>query len=459
VPRTLWLASLLALTAVPPSCSSPPPAFPGAEGFGAGTPGGRGGRLIEVTNLNDRGPGSFRAALEAPGSRVVVFRVGGTIDLDSSLEIVNPYITIAGQTAPGDGITLRNSPASAKTPLKVKTHDVVIRYLRSRPGSNPHEIGTLDAITIADNSGDVYDVIIDHSSFSWATDEVMQVYYAAHDVTIQWSIIAEGLDCATHIEGGVRQCHSMGLLLGEVGSRDFSVHHNLFAHNRYRNPRVKTMGLVDVVNNVVYNSGSGEGWRAPTDVDGDRGVVPANFVANFLKPGPDTGAAEWYIDTKEVVRIYAEGNIVPKAVTHPHSIGMLVDARHPAPPITTFSASDAYARVLEQAGASRGLGCDGHPYPRRDGVDARIVKDVEQGTGRIIDSPSQVGGWPDLAGGAPCADSDHDGMPDAFEARFGLDPADPSDGPEDSDGDGYTNVEEFLNSTAPVAGVDGGPGP
>jgi pectate lyase len=428
----------------------PPRAFPGAEGFGAKAVGGRGGRVIEVTNLSDDGPGSFRAALEASGPRIVVFRVGGTIELDSSIEIRHPYVTIAGQTAPGQGITLKNSPKSAKTPLKIETHDVIVRYIRSRPGSNPNETGTLDAITISNESGDLYNVIVDHSSFSWATDEVSNIYYAAHDVTVQWSILAEGLDCATHIESGERQCHSMAMLLGSDGSRDLSIHHNLFAHNRHRNPRIKTMGTVDVVNNVVYNSGSGDGWRSPTYVHGGRAVVPVNYIANYFKPGPDSGSAEWFIDTKEVVRVYATGNIVPNEIIDPDSRDLLVDARHPAPPVTTTSASEAYDQVLEQAGASRGLNCDGTLYVSRDSADARIVKDVEQGTGRIIDDPSEVGGWPSLVGGIPCADSDHDGMPDVFEALHGWDPADASDGPADSDGDGYTNVEEFLNSTSPL---------
>ena len=247
----------------------------------------------------------------------------------------------------------------------------------------------------------------------------------------------------------------MGMLLGSVGSRDLSIHHNLFAHNRHRNPRIKAMGLVDVVNNVVYNSGSGNGWRSPTYVHGGRGVVPVNYIANYFKPGPQSGSADWYIDTREVVQVYAEGNIVPNEVIDPDSVDMLVDARHRAPPVSATSASDAYSGVLARAGASGALSCDGTFYVRRDSVDARIVNEVAEGVGRIIDEPSQVGGWPELSGGTPCTDSDHDGMPDEFETRYGLNPADPSDGSVDSDGDGYTNVEEFLNSPAPGDGRGG----
>jgi hypothetical protein len=152
----------------------------------------------------------------------------------------------------------------------------------------------------------------------------------------------------------------------------------------------------------------------------------------------------------EVVQVYAIGNIVPKKVIDPDSRDMLVGARHPAAPVTTTIALAAYFRVLAEAGASRGLNCDGSHYVTRDPVDDRIVNDVKQGTGRIIDDPSEVGGWPNLVAGIPCADSDHDGMPDEFETLYGFDPTDASDGSADSDGDGYTNVEEFLNSTAPV---------
>ena len=420
------------------------PAFPGAEGFGAQSIGGRGGRVIEVTNLNDAGPGSLRAAIEASGPRTVVFRVGGTIELDSSLEVQNPYLTVAGQTAPGDGITLKNSPLSAGTPLKIKTHDVIIRYIRSRPGSNSDEIGTLDALTIFNETDGLQDVIIDHGSFSWATDEVVNVYYAAHNITIQWSIIAEGLDCSTHVENGELQCHSMGMLLGSDGSRDMSIHHNLFAHNRHRNPRIKTMGTIDVVNNVVYNSGSGNGWRSPTYVHGGRGVVPANYVGNYFKPGFDTGAAEWFIDTKEIVEVYVEGNIVPNEVIDPASVDMLVDTRHDTPPIVTTSAPVAYVQVLEQAGSSRGLECDGTPYARRDSADLRIVEEVRNGTGWIIDEPEEVGGWPVLYAGVACADGDHDGMPDEWEVLKELDAADPSDR-NDLAPSGYTWLETYLN--------------
>ncbi len=423
------------------------PAFPGAEGFGAATIGGRGGRVIEVTNLNDNGSGSLRAAIEAQGPRVVVFRVGGTILLNTGLAIKHPYITIAGQTAPGGGITLRNN-SNKKAPLHINTHDAVVRYLRSRPGSNLNETGDLDALTIAGAKGQVYNVIVDHCSLSWATDEVASTFYDAHDITIQWSILSEGLDCATHIEQGQRQCHSMGLLLGSNGSKNISIHHNLLAHNRRRNPLVKNSGVTDVVNNVVYNSGFGTKSFSPTEVLGTYGRAQANYVNNYFQPGVDTRSADWFIDTKEQpVAVYAEGNQVPKMVVQPDSQKWMVRRHHPAPTITTTSAQSAYEQVLMQAGDNCGLSPTGAFVTTRDTIDDRIVTEVKQKTGHIINDPSEVGGWIKVAAGTPPLDSDRDGMPDAFEARSGLNPKDPADASTDHDGNGYTNVEEFLNET------------
>lgn len=421
-------------------------AFPGAEGFGTDTPGGRGGRIIEVTNLNDSGPGSLRAAIEAVGPRIVVFRVGGTIQLDTKLAIENPYITIAGQTAPGGGITLRNSAQNSEETLKIKTHDVVVRYLSARPGSNPDDEQTIRALSIGTESQDVYNVVVDHSSFSWATDEVLSSWFAPHDFTIQWSTIAEGLENSTHPEGS----HSAGSLIGSKGVKNISIHHNLFAHSRHRNPEVKASGTVDIVNNVIYNSGFGDGWSSPIRIDGEYGEFSVNIVGNYLKPGLDTGSPDWMVATKnEPLKIFIQGNKVPTNVMHPNSTQWVVSQRNPAPAVTTLSAEKAYEEVLASAGASQGLRGDGTFYFRRDPVDRRIINDVKQGTGRIIDDPSGVGGWPTIAAGTPYADTDRDGMGDEFENLYGSNPNDPSDSSKDTDGDGYTNVEEFLNGTLP----------
>jgi pectate lyase len=422
------------------------PAFPGAEGFGSQSVGGRGGQVFEVTNLDDSGPGSLREALEASGPRTVVFRVAGTIELDSSIKVENPYLTIAGQTAPGGGITLKNSPLNAKTPLKIKAHDVIIRHIRSRPGSNPNENGTLDAITISHEHGDVYNVIVDHSSFSWATDEVANIYYAAYNITVQWSIFSEGLYCSTHIEDGETQCHSMGMLIGHENGGEYSIHHNLFAHNKRRNPRIKTTGVVDVVNNVVYNSGTGKNSRSAMYVNGEFGVNPANIVANYFKPGETSGEAEWVVDTKSDTAVFLEGNRAPNLVMNPseHDQKNLVEHRHPSAPVSTTVAEHAFDQVLADAGATIGLDCDGTAFWRRDPVDTRVVNDVRNGTGAIIDEPEDVGGWPVLAAGVACPDGDHDGMPDEWETLNGLDPTDGSDGSEYAPS-GYTWLETYLN--------------
>ncbi len=423
------------------TAASSPRAFPGAEGFGAVSVGGRGGRVIEVTNLNDAGEGSLRAAVEAEGPRLVTFRTGGTIELASSLEIVNPYITIAGQSAPGGGITLKNSAPNSSSPLIVRTHDVVIRYIRSRPGAAGSDGSNLDALEIL---GGAYNVIVDHCSFSWAVDETVSTWYDAHDITIQWCVIAEGLNCSIHGEG----CHSTGLLLGSSGSGNISVHHNLFAHNHNRNPMVKTTGVVDIVNNVIYNS-----WGTPIVISDEYGRVRVNVVGNYFRDGPDTEPDKYLVNASSPngmgVELFAHANITPqrpwdnlddRAAVFPDARQWLVPARHEAPEIQWTSAFDAYQQVLADGGAT---------LPVRDLVDRQIVNDVNNGTGKIIDDPAHVGGWPTLAAGVAPADRDHDGMPDAWETAAGLNPADPSDGPLDADGDGYTNVEEYLNGTNP----------
>lgn len=419
------------------------PAFPGAEGFGAFTPGGRGGRVIEVTNLNDSGPGSLRAAIEAEGPRIVVFRTGGTIELANELVIGNPYITIAGQSAPGGGIAIKNSPENDHATLIIETHDVIVRYLRLRPGPSIELSHSVDALQI--NSG--YNIIIDHCSMSWATDEVASAWYASHDISFQWNIISEGLYNSTHEEGP----HSMGLILGSQGSGNVSVHHNLFAHNRARNPRVKIAeGSADVVNNVIYNPlFSEEGW-GPSHVSSDYGQQRVNYVGNLVKLGNNSSTPGYYNSASEGVELYLLDNVIisadgldlvtsgDAAVTrNPEYIG---PTRHPAPGITTTDPYRAFQNVLAQAGAT---------LPQRDPVDTRVISDVINGTGQWLDDPAEVGGWPVLESGVAPDDNDHDGMPDAWELSQGFDPANPTDGSEDKDGDGYTNVEEYLNQIVP----------
>ncbi|MGR8934312.1 MAG: pectate lyase family protein [Gammaproteobacteria bacterium] len=410
------------------------PAFPGAQGFGTQTPGGRGGRVIEVTNLNDSGSGSLRAALEASGARTVVFRIGGTIVLKSQIKIKYPYITVAGQTAPGGGITLRNTSDNTSTPIRILTHDVVIRYIRSRPGPNKPRSDKLDALAI----GTGYNIVIDHVSTSWGTDEVLSTgsYKSTpkpHDITIQWSIVAEGL--------GTDSSAGKGTLIYD-GAKNISLHHNLWAHNMERNPRIKTTGIIDIVNNVIYNPGFHGSWgpshSTPDTSDGNN----LNYVGNYYKPGANSGTGEYLVSAEGPADIYVADNYVPHKLIRPGDGGWIVGTRRTVPAVATTDPETAFAQVLQYAGAT---------LPMRDDVDTRIINDVKNGTGKCITDPAQVGGWPELAAGTAPDDSDHDGMPNTWEAQHGFNAADAKDGAKDADGDGYTNVEEYLNGTDPHA--------
>jgi pectate lyase len=417
-------------------------AFPGARGFGATTPGGRGGQVILVTNLNDDGPGSLRAALTAEGPRVVLFRVSGTITLKSGIELTSPYLTVAGQSARPGGITLRVAPCSDDAALGVHTHDVVIRYLRVRRGANTcaGEGDSADGIVVYKEGA--YNVIVDHSSVSWAVDENLSTYDYAHDVTFSWNIVSEGLSKSTHPEGR----HSKGVHLSGDFSYNISFHHNLLAHNDDRNPQPTNPGVADIRNNIVYNYGDNAALTSNS-----HGKPLFNFVGNWYIPGPDSDTDEWELDVYEGTDVgwafYVKGNLGPhrtggsepqSRVVSPAGRSSMVGKPFPAPSTKTTSAVKAYRKVLRRAGASS---------PYRDAVDRRIVRDVKARDGRIIDSPSQVGGWPALPQGAAPADSDSDGMPNGFERRHGTDPATP-DASGDRDGDGWTNVEEYVNRLA-----------
>ena len=438
------------------------PAFPGAEGFGATTPGGRGGRIIEVTNLNASGPGSFRAACKAKGPRIIVFRVSGVIPAGPWIR--DPFCTVAGQTAPGDGICLRGN-------LIIQAHDVIVRHVRARPGDDPF-IGrgpeSRDGIELSTKNA--YNVIVDHCSVSWGIDENMSAIYSPRDFTFQWCIFSEALDDSTHPKGP----HSKGMLASR-GSTGVTIHHCLLAHNVGRNPLIgcrrdmPSPGF-DIRNNVIYNV-------APP-FSQMLGHPRVNYVANFLKQGTagtHKGSAAYgihhnnpYGKTKwGPVQLFVQGNVWPGNADGKRAAWEIIEPvvggrKRPAlgfarlvepietPRVATQTAEQAYESVLRYAGCTR---------PVRDVVDARIVDEVRMGTGRIIDSQREVGGYPLYASLAPPADADHDAMPDAWEQRFGFNPGDPSDGPKDRDGDGYTNVEEFLNGTNPTKPDTGAPMP
>lgn len=443
-----------------------PPAFPGGEGFGANTLGGRGGKIFEVANLNDSGPGSLRACIDAIGARTCLFRVGGLIQLQSSLSIRNPYITVAGQTAPGGGITLKRTPGGDT--LLIKTHDIVLRYVTFRPGPG----GSSHGAQIALNDTAIYNIMIDHCTFSWGVDSDIETWYRVYDTSIQWSIISEALDCSTHPKG----CHSKGIMIGGYagsenkntkGSEDISVHHNLIAHVGERGPLLQICGIAQIINNVTYNPY----WTFAHQQNNCPGFVSyVNWIGNYHKKGPDSTSDT---DLKVLpadpghpagggTKVYVQGNIGPsrKDNNQPESNWVSSGSRSyivtdpaPGPSITTTDALTAYTSVLADAGNNAGLSCDGTWIARRDTIDTRVVNDVIHGTGHIIDDPSQVGGWITPASGVPCTDSDHDGMPDVWEIKYGLDPNNNSDANDDADGDGYTNVEEFINATEPTGPI------
>lgn len=395
----------------------PLPAFPGAEGRGAFATGGRGGEVYIVTNLNDSGPGSLRDAV-SKSNRIVVFAVSGNIDLKSELRIPS-NITIAGQTAPGDGITVRDYPVA------VYGSNVIIRHMRFRLGDRNNLIRS-DAFNIMPGASNV---IVDHCSISWGVDEVLSTY-DNQNITVQWCLIGEGLNLVNHSCSGL------------WGPRA-SYHHNLIYSSKTRNPKFAYLGggiddVVDFRNNVIYNW-----WEMSTYTDSQGRI---NMVGNYFKPGPstDSGVRDILIDPDSTVRLYLEDNYLVgnSEVTADNWLGVKsachrVDEPFPAPAVTTVSPKEAFELVIKGAGAT---------VPARDSVDRRAIEDLLNGTGRIIHRQGEVGGWPELFAVQAPVDSDADGMPDMWEIYYGLDPFDPADCNEDRDGDGYTNIEEYINA-------------
>jgi hypothetical protein len=420
-------------------------AFPGAEGAGRFSQGGRGGAVIKVTNLDDSGPGSLRAAVEAKGPRTIVFEVAGTIQLKSDLKISEPRITIAGQTAPGGGVTLRDHT------LVVSADDVIIRFIRSRLGDESKTES--DAIWI--NNG--RRIILDHVSASWSVDETLSASarygeegQGFFDLTVQWSIIAESMARSLHAKGD----HGYGSLIrGGKGSRA-SFHHNLWANHMARMPRPGNYDGVDkdpvgalfeFRSNVFYNWGKG---YAGYDAD-KAAMVAYNFVDNAYVMGPQSGKPVAFQESNSLARAYFAGNSMGGAVpadpwslvtfTIPEPAGYRQAAPIDVAPVAAEPADKAYERVLATAGAS----------VFRDSVDARVVAGVRDRTGAVINSQKDVGGWPALPAGKPAKDIDGDGMPDAWEKAHGLDPKSAADGAAPArDGSGYTNLELYLADAA-----------
>lgn len=464
------------------------PAFPGAEGGGMYTYGGRGGKVITVTSLEDDGSGTLREACEQGGARTIVFNVAGIIRLKSPLIIRAPYITIAGQTAPGNGVCI------AGETVWINTHDVIIRHMRFRRGET--WVGRRDD---AIGGNPVGNVMLDHISASWGLDENMSIYRHMYltdprkpeekmgtvNITIQNSIFSEALDTWNHAFGST------------IGGENCSFMRNLWANNSGRNPSIGWNGVFNFANNVMFN------W-VHRSVDGGDHSARYNVINNYYKPGPltDTDKAIGHRILKPESRftmngrkvyglVYVNGNVVEgnEAVSKDNWNGgvqiesmedageftkyIRVDRPHPMPYMKIYPAEKAYDFVLENAGAL---------FPQRDEVDQRISRTVKTGVPEyaedvdnsdvpkfkhrrlpedsykngIITDIRQVGGYPEYKG-KPYVDTDKDGMPDKWEKKYkklGLDPKNPDDANLDCNGDGYTNIEKYINGIDPTKKVD-----
>jgi len=431
-----FLSFLVGLLVISLKVVSQPLAFPGAEGCGRFTSGGRGGEVVFVTNLNDSGKGSLRYALkEYNQPRMILFKVSGTIFLKSMIEVSIGNFTLAEQSAPGDGICV------AGAGLDIEADNVIIRYMRFRPG----EIDSLetDALTIKKSKA----VIVDHCSMSWSTDETCSCYDNTN-FTLQWCIVSESLNKSVHHKGE----HGYG---GIWGGKNATFHHNLLAHHNSRNPRLNGSRYhkqpenekAELINNVIYN------WKMKCIYAGEEGEY--TIAGNYFKPGPATGEKEsgdilepWEpFSTYYFNKNYIDGNPV---LSNKNSLS--IDKEHPLPnkffskkPLVISNlkikpAKKTYYSVLEHAGASL----------HRDTIDRRIVDEVKNGTFTfgnkgIINSQSVTGGWPVLKEESPLPDSDADGMADDWEVKNGLDP-NKEDGNSIKKGQDYSNLEIYLNS-------------
>lgn len=461
------------------------PAFPGAEGGGMYSFGGRGGKVITVTSLDDSGPGTLREACETGGARIIVFNVSGIIRLKNSINIKAPYITIAGQTAPGDGVCV------AGESFLINTHDVIIRHMRFRRG-----ITDVSRRDDAIGGHPIGNIILDHISASWGLDENMSMYRHMYDdgtgkplqkcgtvnLTIQNSIFSEALDTWNHAFGST------------LGGENCAFMRNLWANNAGRNPSIGWNGIFNFANNVIFN------WNHRT-IDGGDYTAMYNIINNYFKPGPATDVSKPIghrilkpesgrskLKEKYYGRCYVDGNIVEgnDSVTRDNWNGgvqieglsdagdfkslMKYNSPFPMPYMTILSAKKSFSYVLENAGAL---------FPRRDAVDQRIMRVVKTGRPEydpnvslqnvpqfkhrtlpsdsykmgIITDISQVGGYPEYRG-EPYLDTDKDGMPDAWEIKYGLNPDDATDAVKDCNGDGYTNIEKYINGMNPKKKVN-----
>jgi pectate lyase len=443
------------------------PAFPGAEGFGALTAGGRGGKVLKVTTLADSGPGSLRSAMMTTGPRTIMFDVAGTIELKAPIIMSGSqysFLTIAGQSAPGDGVQIKGYDVIIGEGVR----DVIIRYMRFRPGfTKAEEYSKFSLMLYGETDKPSGNIIIDHCTFSWAPDDT-GMWDAVNNVTWQWNIFGEAMyhDYAVPNVEPI----SRGMIIGAEDGRgkhqyNVSIHKNYYVSNDQRNPYLSANGPYEFINNLVYNWGS-FGTQLSTRSEG----IKINLIGNVYRPGPairtdgryaiafDSGNnPDRYVYVRDNIGPYRtttsqpEWNIMGTGIVTnsqdywrvPAPLRLQRDTPWPSPRIrTSIIPSNAVANtLLDQVGATR---------PVRDRHDTKLVENYRNFTGTIRSASSQkADDWPTLRGGTVPVDADNDGMPSAWERQYGFNAADALDGPLDNDGDGYTNLEEYLNLTSP----------
>jgi pectate lyase len=472
------LLVLAATCAVGPPSTGLLPAFPGASGFGTETVGGRGGRVIAVTTLANDGPGSLREALLTPEPRIVVFRVAGTIELNTRITLMpeHSFLTLAGQTAPGEGVQIKGLDV-----LVAGAHDLVIRYMRFRPGNTgPLDSSKHSLLLFGTKEAKAYNIVIDHCSLYWGPDETAGAWEFVENVTWQWNI-TEGLahdtcpptpaPTPTNPNPQPFPCtneNSKSYLLGTssgngAAQKNMTLHHNFMVNAAQRNPAIASDGPHHVVNNLIYN------WHDFGTGIQNRGTgAKVNLIGNVYVRGPVSSTSRYAVGMDGTPNpdryVYVSDNIGPfrpDDTTDPWAImGNGYDTSRywltPLPanfqratpwpdspiPVVPTSPARVIADVLADVGATR---------PARDALDQRAVADFYNRTGTIkrASRPADMV-YPLLANAAAPLDTDGDGMPDEWEIRFGLNPNDARDGNLDANGDGYTNIEEYLNNTVPT---------
>ncbi len=446
-------------------------AFPGAQGYGAVATGGRGGKVVFVTSTDDNpknpAPGTLRWACEKlNGPRIVVFRTGGVILLNRPLTVKSGDLTLAAQTAPGDGICLAGSP------LRINGSNVILRGLRIRPGDGAGTKGSnRDCLQI---SGNVQKVIVDHCSMTWATDETLDISTWPHvkdaklrDITVQWCVIGQALNNSIHPEGA----HSAGVLIWGQDIDRVSLHHNLIASNGIRNPRIAGNVKVQIINNLMYNWGKQgtnlsvigahqDKWGSVTPGVNPVVDLQVGLFGNCWLPGPDTDMNRHPIIVQKMPKnphcAFMSDNLLltdfnPKNAKTKHK-DLINKTKCVAPQglhikpfeVNVQPAASVLSTVLANCGAMN---------PQRDQIDKQIIAGIKNLTGKIIDSPKDVGGYPDYRKGQSPIDTDQDGMPDTWETTHQLDPKTSDANGRKIDAD-YDNIEVYINSLIQMQSSD-----